>query len=87
MSFELQAARPNPFSQGTTIQYALPSAGEANLSVYNAAGQLVKALVSGHHQAGVHTVQWDASKVTPGVYFCRLSAGGFSRTRQVVVLR
>jgi flagellar hook assembly protein FlgD len=58
-----------------------------NLSVYNAAGQLVKVLDSGAKAPGYHSATWDASSVPAGVYFYRLNAGEFSQTRTMVVVR
>jgi len=86
-AFALAAARPNPTGKATAIEYSLPYAGEAKLAVYNAAGQLVKTLASGTQTAGVHAVRWDASRVPAGVYFFRLTAGGFTQTRTMVVVR
>ena len=86
-SFELGASRPNPLSKTTAITYSLPVGGEVNLAVYNAAGQLVKTLASGHRAAGAHTTRWNASSVPAGVYFYRLTAGTFTQTRSMVVVR
>jgi hypothetical protein len=86
-SFELGASRPNPTGAKTAIQYSLPAAVEVNLSVYNAAGQLVETLASGHRAAGVHTANWEAKSAPAGVYFYRLTAGTFTRTRSMVVVR
>ena len=86
-SFELAAARPNPVGRMTEIAYALPVARTVNLAVYNAAGQLVKVLDSGSKAAGFHSARWDGSSVPAGVYFYRLSAGEFTQTRSMVVVR
>jgi hypothetical protein len=86
-SFELSAARPNPVGRMTEIAYALPVARTVNLAVYNAAGQLVKVLDSGSKAAGYHNARWDGSSVPAGVYFYRLSAGEFTQTRSMIVVR
>lgn len=86
-SFELGAARPNPVGRMTEIAYALPVARTVNLAVYNAAGQLVKVLDSGSKAAGFHSARWDGGSVPAGVYFYRLSAGEFTQTRSMVVVR
>ena len=86
-TYELAAARPNPTHGNTAIQYTLPAAGQVNLAVYNAAGQLVKTLVSGQRSAGVHSAQWDGRGVSSGVYFYRLNVGTFTKTQTVVVVR
>jgi len=85
--FELGMARPNPVGKLTEIQYALPVPRNVNLSVYNAAGQLVKVLDSGAKAPGYHGATWDGSSVPAGVYFYRLSAGEFTQTRSMVVVR
>ncbi len=86
-SFELSAARPNPVGRMTEIAYSLPVPREVNLSVYNAAGQLVSTLASGRKEAGFHSARWDGSSAPAGVYFYRLSAGEFTQTRSLVVVR
>jgi hypothetical protein len=86
-SFELGQSRPNPAKGMAEFTYALPVPREVDLSVYNVQGQLVKRLVSGLKTPGFHTAQWDASRVRAGVYLYRLSAGEFTQTRTMVVVR
>jgi flagellar hook assembly protein FlgD len=76
-------------SLATSINYTLPTAGRASLSVYDMAGKLVKTLVSGHLPAGPGQVTWnrtdDAStKVARGVYFCRLQTEDANLSRKLV---
>ncbi|MFC1526287.1 FlgD immunoglobulin-like domain containing protein [Candidatus Latescibacterota bacterium] len=83
---------PNPFNPWTAIQYELPDDGPASLSVYNAGGQLVRALVSGPQRAGRHEVGWDGldgsgRAAASGVYLCRLKAGTESRSRKLLLAR
>jgi hypothetical protein len=86
-SFELGPCLPNPAKGMAEFTYALPVPREVDLSVYNIQGQLVKKLVSGFKTPGYHTAQWDASGVPAGVYLYRLSAGEFTKTRTMVVVR
>jgi hypothetical protein len=86
-SFELSAARPNPVGRMTEISYALPVARTVTLAVYNAAGQLVRTLVTGRKEAGYHSARLDAGSLPAGVYLYRLSAGEFTQTRSMVVVR
>jgi hypothetical protein len=86
-SFELSAARPNPLGRMTEISYALPVARTVNLAVYNTAGQLVRTLVTGRKEAGYHSARLDAGSLPAGVYLYRLSAGEFTQTRSMVVVR
>ena len=83
---------PNPFSQSTLIGYQLHDAGSVHLRIYDAAGRLVTTLAEGQYTAGVYSVVWNGmddhgSEVPSGLYLCRLSAGEFSETRSMVLLR
>lgn len=85
--YELGMARPNPVGKLTEINYALPVARTVSLSVYNTAGQLVKVLDSGAKAPGFYSAKWNAGSVPAGVYFYRLTAGEFTQTRSLVVVR
>ena len=81
---------PNPFRDGTTIQYALPRAMSARLVVYDVAGHAVRTLVDGTQQAGEWRVAWDGknesgSQVSRGIYLYRLEAGGTTQTRKMIL--
>ena len=85
--FGLGPSRPNPAKGMAEFAYALPVPRVVDLSVYNIQGQLVKRLVSGFKTPGYHMAQWDASRVPAGVYLYRLSAGEFTKTRTMVVVK
>ncbi len=83
---------PNPFNPSTRIEFALPEQANVVLKVYNLLGQEVKELVMGEYTAGYHTVTWNATdnasnKVPSGVYFYRITAGSFSKTTKMVLLK
>ena len=88
---------PNPFNPETWIPYHLARAGEVTLSIYNARGKLIRQLDLGDREAGFYTDQtgaahWDGRNtlgetVTSGVYFYHLSAGAFSATRRMLILK
>ncbi|UCE24995.1 MAG: T9SS type A sorting domain-containing protein, partial [Candidatus Zixiibacteriota bacterium] len=78
---------PNPFNPTTEISFALANPGPVSLTVYNITGQKVATLAEGHFGAGVHTVTWNAAKVSSGIYFYRLEAGDVRETRKMVLLK
>jgi len=83
---------PNPFNPVTTIAFSLPAAAKARLDVYNVKGQRVTTLVNEPLAAGLHQVVWngrDANNraVSSGVYFYRLRAGKYDRTRKMLLLK
>ncbi len=79
-SYQLEQNYPNPFNPTTTINFALPEAGEVNLSIFNTNGQLVKQVANGKYASGRHQIVWDATddrgeRVASGVYVYLLKAG------------
>ncbi len=86
-NFDLLQNYPNPFNPTTTIQYALPHCSRVALTVYNTLGQKVAELVNGDLDVGYHEVQFNASDLASGVYFYRLQADDFVRTRKLLLVR
>ncbi|HEV8079672.1 MAG TPA: T9SS type A sorting domain-containing protein [Chitinophagaceae bacterium] len=65
---------PNPFSISTIIRYELPVDSKVSLKIYNALGQVTATLFEGERKAGSYFVNLNASKLTPGLYYCKLIA-------------
>jgi len=92
-AFTLQQNYPNPFNSDTAIGFALPTAAEAELALFNLAGQRVATLAQGRRQAGAHTVRWDGRDdhghaLASGVYLYRLQVGQRQvETRKLLLLR
>jgi len=84
--FALNQNYPNPFNPATTISFSLPTACHYTLTIYNVNGQEVKSFV-GDHEAGFVELTWDAANHASGVYFYKLSAGDFSATKKMVLLK
>jgi len=83
---------PNPFNPNTNFSFYLPRAMPVSLRIYNVLGQTVRVLVEGHREAGAHTVLWDSRNdagetVASGVYFAWFTAGQYSATKKVEVLK
>ncbi|MCE5251064.1 T9SS type A sorting domain-containing protein [bacterium] len=78
---------PNPFNPATTIGFTIPSAGDVSVEVYNAAGQKVAVLAHEIMNAGTHTVDWDASGCSAGVYFYTVKIGQYTKTTKMTVMK
>lgn len=91
---DLLQNEPNPFNPSTTISFTLggKESIKLDLTVFDIRGRTVKRLISGSREPGKHTVFWDGTNefgglVSSGVYFYRLTAGDFTRTRKLVILK
>ncbi len=85
--FHLAQNYPNPFNPTTTIEYSLPRSAHVSLKIYNAVGEEVAVVVDEMQSAGLKTAQVDAGNFTSGVYLYRLSAGPFTQTRKMILIK
>jgi hypothetical protein len=86
-SFALSQNYPNPFNPSTEIAFDLAKNSHVTLTVFNVLGQQVSTLIDRDMEAGSHTIQWDASSVSSGVYFYRIQAGDFNATKKMMLLK
>jgi low density lipoprotein receptor-related protein 5/6 len=91
-SSELHPNYPNPFNPRTTLAYSLREAGHVNLRIYDAAGRLVRTLLSEDKPAGTYTKVWNGrddngAEVSSGVYFVRFETGNDVHARKIVFLK
>ena len=85
--FSLSQNYPNPFNPTTWVAYNLPAAQHVNLAIYNVLGQKVATLVDEVQQAGPQQAEWNASDVSSGVYFYRLTTEQNVETRKMLLLK
>jgi hypothetical protein len=90
-TFALHPAYPNPFNPFTNLSFTLPEAVSYGLKIYNVAGQLVRSF-DGMGQVGLNAITWDGkdnagNAVSSGVYFYKLTAGKFSATEKMVMMK
>jgi hypothetical protein len=76
---------PNPFQNETLIQYNLAEAGRVSVSLYDMNGKLVKVLVNGLRESGTHTIRFNSSTLSNGIYFYKMQAGNFSAIRKMII--
>jgi hypothetical protein len=87
-SYSLDQNYPNPFNPTTTISFAVKEPGRTSLKIYNLLGQVVATLIDDMKDAGTYTVSFDASGLTSGVYFYKLTTeSGSGITRRMVLLK
>jgi hypothetical protein len=86
-SFQLMQNYPNPFNPVTTIIFMLKEYTYAEIFVYDILGRKINTLVNNRLEAGTYEVQFDGINLPSGVYFYRLTAGNFTDTRKMTLLR
>lgn len=87
LSYRLKQNYPNPFNPATQIEFSLPVSSKVSLVIYNLLGQEIARLIDGEQAAGVHSVIWEATNLSTGIYFYRIQAGDFVQTRKMLLLK
>ncbi len=94
-TFKLHPNFPNPFNPQTTLRFEIPADKAdnlVNLSIYNAAGKLVKEVFAGKLSSGVHEFTWKGLNTiglqqASGIYFARFTAGTFMQTNKMILIK
>ncbi len=86
-AYALEQNYPNPFNGMTMIQYVVPHSSSVRVTVTDLLGREIAVIADGEKSEGVHRDAWDATAQPSGVYLCRLTSGGFSQTRKLLLVR
>jgi hypothetical protein len=90
--FTLQQNYPNPFNPATIIEYTLPKTSKVKIQIYNVLGQMVRNLVDELQDQGYKMILWDGKddrghELSSGVYFYRIRAGNFVKSKKMILLK
>lgn len=85
--FAISQNYPNPFNPNTKITYSVPKQENVSLVVFDVAGKQVASLVNETKTAGLHTVDFNASNLSSGVYFYRINAGEYSEVKKMMLVK
>ena len=85
--FNLYQNYPNPFNPETNIIFRLKKGGKTKLSIFDILGNKVADLIDGYEESGLHTIKFNASKLSSGVYFYKLSSDNLIITKKMILLR
>ena len=85
--FTLSDCAPNPAARRTNFKYQLPKQSEVVIELFDIAGRLVERLDIGSKPAGYHQYSWNNTTIAPGIYFYRLKAGNFTKTKKLLIVK
>ncbi len=85
--FVLNNAYPNPFNPTTMLTYDVAELSDVSIKVYNVMGQEIATLVSGVRTVGRHSVTFDASNLSSGIYFVQMQAEGFNAMQKIMLMK
>jgi len=85
--FNLAQNYPNPFNPTTTITFSLDQVSDLTLRVYDLQGKEVATVADGMYGSGQHSIQFDASALSSGMYFYKLETAGGSMVKKMLLLR
>ena len=86
-SYSLNQNYPNPFNPNTTISYSVANPGLVTVKIFNILGEEIIQLVNEYKNSGSYSVNFDASRLSSGIYFYSLNSGSFVSTKKMVVLK
>ena len=86
-NFSLLQNFPNPFNPITTIKYEMPISGLVTMKVYDVLGNEMTTLVNEEKPVGSYTVEFNASNYPSGIYFYSLTAGSFTATKKLILMK
>ena len=84
-NYQLKQNYPNPFNPTTTINYKIPSSETVSIRIFDVLGREVTRLVDEQKEAGNHSIEFDASNLTSGIYFYHIKSGGYSETKKLIL--
>jgi hypothetical protein len=87
LAFELSQNYPNPFNPVTTISFSVPTQSHVKLIVYDQLGNEVKTLVNDVKSAGRHSVEFDGSSLSSGVYFYKLQSENYVSIKKLILMK
>ncbi len=85
--FSLNQNYPNPFNPSTKISWQSPVGSHQSIKVFDMLGREVATLVDEYRNVGSYEINFDASKLSSGVYYYQLKAGDFVETKKMILLR
>ncbi|RCK77344.1 MAG: internalin-related protein [Ignavibacteriae bacterium] len=78
---------PNPFNPSTDITFSIEEAGNVKVTIYNSLGQVIRTLIDGYYTEGSYNINFNASGLASGIYYCTLETKEKSVTNKMIFLK
>ena len=85
--YSLSSPYPNPFNPTTTISFSIPQLDMVSLNVYDITGKLVTTLINEQLNIGYHSIDWDGTNQSSGMYLVRMESGEYVETQKLLLVK
>ena len=86
-NFSIREIYPNPFNPITSINYSIAQLTELNFSIYNILGEKILTLYNGVQQPGYHSIHWNASEHSSGIYFLKMELEQYIQVKKLILVK
>lgn len=87
VDFSVKQNFPNPFNPTTKIEFSIPSDNNVEIKIFNVLGMEVATLLNENKQAGTHSIEFNASNLSSGIYYYKVVSGNYSEIKKMILLR
>jgi hypothetical protein len=87
VEFSLKQNYPNPFNPSTKIGFTLPIESNVKISIYNLIGQKIAEIVNSRFNVGNHSVDFNATNLSSGIYLYKIEAGNFTSVKKMQLMK
>ncbi len=86
-TYSLSSPYPNPFNPTTTISFSIPQSGMVSLNLYDITGKLITTLINEQLNIGYHSIDWDGTNQSGGVYLVRMESEEYVETQKLLLVK
>jgi hypothetical protein len=86
-TYSLEQNFPNPFNPSTRIRYSVPQRSSVLIKIFDILGNEIETLINEEKQAGTYEITWYSEGLPSGIYFYRIKAGDFVRTKKMILVK
>ena len=87
IGFAMYPNFPNPFNPITQIRYDLPKDNLVNITIYDIQGRKIRTLINIYQVAGYHSIHWNATAYSSGIYFVKMVSGKYINTQKLMLIK